>query len=109
MEENMKKLIIAVVAGALAGLLLLPPAASAAQPKFGLKVGLNMDNLTGSDVALYEEFFGPVESKIAFAGGGFVVFELSKGMAIQVEALYTQKGADFDMPVDTTTVTVHWN
>ncbi len=104
----MRKLVVMMAVGALAGLLLLPPDASAAEPKFGLKIGLNLANLTGSDVASYEDFFGPVESKIAFAGGGFVVFELSKGMAIQAEALYTQKGADFDMPVDSTVVTVHW-
>lgn len=105
----MKKLTVMAVVCAVAGLLLLPQVSSAAQPKFGLKVGVNMADLTGGDVASYTEMFGPVKSKVAFCVGGFVVFGLSKGMAVQVEALYTQKGADFDMAVDADTVTVHWN
>lgn len=105
----MKKLITMAVAGAVAGLLLLPPVSSAAQPKFGLKVGVNSANLNGGDVSIFESEFGPMKSKIAFCGGGFVVFGLSKGMAIQVEALYTQKGSKFDLDIDGEIVDLNWN
>ena len=105
----MKKLITMAVVGAMAGLLVLPQVASAAQPKFGLKVGVNSANLSGGDVSVFEDEFGPMKSKIGFCGGGFVVFALSKGMAIQVEALYTQKGSTFDIGVDGETVELNWN
>lgn len=105
----MKKLITMAVVGAMAGLLVLPPVASAAQPKFGLKVGVNSANLNGGDVAMFEDEFGPMKSKIAFCGGGFVVFALSKGMAIQVEALYTQKGSKFDIDIDGEIINLYWN
>jgi hypothetical protein len=104
----MRKWVLMAVAGTLAGLLLFPQVSSAAQPKFGLKVGLNSADLNGGDVSIFEEEFGPMKSKIGFCGGGFVVFGLSKGMAIQVEALYTQKGSTFDIDVDGETVDLNW-
>ena len=108
-SKKVKKLAVMVIAGAVAGFLLFPQVASAAPPTFGLKVGVNLSNLNGSDVATFESEFGPMKSKIGFCGGGYMVFALSKGMAIQVEALYTQKGSRFDMDVDGETVVLHWN
>ncbi len=110
----MKKLTALAVACAVAGLLLLPQVSSAAQPKFGLKVGLNSADITGADLAAFESLFeAPFKPKIGFCGGGFVVFALSKGMAIQVEALYTQKGAKaegmIDLGAGPEPFTVSWN
>jgi len=97
----MKKLVLMAVAGVLAGLLVLPPVSSAAQPKFGLKVGLNSADINGADVGTLESFFGSSwKTKLGFCGGGFVIFPLSKGMAIQAEALYTQKGSEMSGNID---------
>jgi Outer membrane protein beta-barrel domain len=52
----------------------------------GFKVGVNMATLGGSDA-------GDVSSRIGFAFGGFVMFELSPSFAIQPEVLYSMKGA----------------
>ncbi len=97
----MKKLVVMITIGALAGLLLLPPTASAVPPKFGLKAGVNLADINGADVGALESFFGSSwKSKVGFCGGGFVIFPLSKGMAIQAEALYTQKGAKMSGTID---------
>src|SRR5512139_202962 len=56
-SEKVKKLTVMAVVGVVAGLLLLPPVASAAQPKFGLKVGLNSADLNGGDVSIFENEF----------------------------------------------------
>jgi Outer membrane protein beta-barrel domain len=107
---KMKKLGMMAVAGALAGLLFLPMTSSAAEMRGGLKIGLNLADLNGADIATFETEFGaPWKSKLAFCGGGFITFSLSKTMAIQAEALYTMKGARLETTVDTQDVEVSWN
>lgn len=59
--------------------------------KFGVKAGLSVSTLDiGND---YIEF----DSRPAFCGGGFVVFDLPGLWAIQIEGLYVQKGAQVDL------------
>jgi len=97
----MRRLFVMAVACAVAGLLMLPQVSSAAPPKFGLKAGLNSANLSGADVGTLETAFGSSwGSKLGFCGGGFIVFSLSKAMAIQAELLYTQKGAKMSGTID---------
>ena len=106
----MRKWAVMAVAGAVAGLLLLPPVSSAAETRFGLKIGLNLADLHGADLALLESevFDAPFKTKLAFCGGGFITFNLSNTMAIQAEALYTMKGSKLEAVVGTETVTLSW-
>lgn len=59
---------------------------SYAQMQFGAKAGLNISNLSGSDVS-------NTDSKTGFAGGVFFMYQFSNMFAIQPEAYYTMKGA----------------
>jgi len=59
---------------------------SYAQMQFGVKAGLNISNLSGSDA-------GSPDSKTGFAGGVFFMYQFSNMFAIQPEAYYTMKGA----------------
>ena len=56
----------------------------------GMKVGLNLANLHGSDV---EES----DLKTGFCAGGFVAFNITDMFVIQPELLYTQKGDKFEV------------
>jgi len=97
----MRSLAKLAVVGAVAGLLVFPSLSSAAPPKFGLKAGLNVADIHGADVGTLESLFGSSwKAKLGFCGGGFVIFPLSKGMAVQAEALYTQKGAEMSGTID---------
>jgi hypothetical protein len=52
----------------------------------GIKIGLNLANVTGDDVEIYWE------NKMGFCAGGFLTFSLSDIFAIQPEAFFTMKG-----------------
>ena len=73
------------------GLSLVPlsPAATKLQPgfSFGLKVGLNIADFSGADV---DQAW---QTKVGFAAGGFLTYRLSNIFAIQLEILFSQKGA----------------
>jgi opacity protein-like surface antigen len=80
---------------ALAGLglvLACASAASAQEAAVGLKAGLNLAtadfDLDGED--------GDLDRRAGFVGGLFVVWPASATVALQVEALYSQKGATLD-------------
>lgn len=66
-------------------------AALAQERQIGLKAGINVASLVfdGDEVDSYNE------RRIGFAAGGFGVWPLSGPTAIQVEALFSQKGAKF--------------
>lgn len=73
---------------ALCGLFLAAPAQ--AQAIFGLKAGLNTAYFSGDDAAGTDPRLGAV-------GGAFVRFDVTPSVALQLEALYSQEGAeDFD-------------
>ena len=86
----MKKLNLAVAAGALA-LLLVVPRPILADVQFGIKGGGNMANFIGADVQNMD--LGMLSSKIGFCAGAFVAFNLGSVVTIQLEGLYTMKGA----------------
>jgi hypothetical protein len=56
------------------------------QMQIGLKAGLNISNLSGSDA-------GSPDSRTGFAGGAYFMYQFSPMFAIQPEAYYTMKGA----------------
>jgi hypothetical protein len=58
-----------------------------AQMQAGLKAGLNISNLNGSDVS-------NTDSKTGFTGGAFFMYQFSPMFAVQPEAYYTMKGAE---------------
>jgi opacity protein-like surface antigen len=64
--------------------LFAPPLASA-QIKLGVKGGLNIADIGGSDA-------GTTETKTGFVAGGFAEFMIGNMFAIQPEVLYSQKG-----------------
>jgi len=59
----------------------------------GIKVGLNMANVTGddADIAGMDK-----KSLLGFAVGGFLTYNLMEIVAIQPEVLYTMKGAKYE-------------
>jgi len=66
---------------------------SLAQMQLGLKAGLNIANIGGSDV---DELVGQsLDSKTTFAGGIFFMYQFSDMFAIQPEAYYSMKGATY--------------
>lgn len=93
----MKRLIAIIVTGALALMLLLPSSSLAQEIRGGLKLGLNMANIHGTDVANFEneteESWG---SKIGFCVGGYISFKIGEMFAIQPEVFYTMKGAKIE-------------
>jgi hypothetical protein len=93
----MKKLSIFIVTGTLVLMLLLPSSSLAQEIRGGLKLGLNMANIHGTDVANFENETGESwGSKIAFCFGGYVTFKIGEMFAIQPEAFYTMKGAKLE-------------
>lgn len=59
---------------------------TSAQIQFGLKAGVNISNLNGSDA-------GDLDSRTGFLGGGFVTFDFGGMFSLQPEAFYSMKGA----------------
>jgi hypothetical protein len=56
----------------------------------GIKVGLNLTNVTGSDVP------DNVKMKIGLAAGGYITYAFNDLFAIQPEVLYAMKGYKYD-------------
>jgi hypothetical protein len=66
---------------------------SYAQMQVGVKAGLNIANIGGSDA---DQLVGQsLDSKTAFAGGVFFMYQFSDMFAIQPEAYYSMKGATY--------------
>ena len=55
----------------------------------GVKGGLNIATLTGDDVE-------DAKSKIGFAFGGFLTYEVNEMFSLQPELLFTMKGSKYD-------------
>jgi len=68
-------------------------AARAQEPVFGVKAGINYANLKFEDNDLADVNF---DQRIGFAGGIFMVWPGNSQTALQVEALYSQKGTSLD-------------
>ena len=70
---------------------------SLAQMQLGLKAGLNIANVGGSDAdnLVDEDFDISLDSKTGFEGGLFFMYQFSKMFAIQPEAYYSMKGATY--------------
>jgi hypothetical protein len=81
-----RSIVIASVVAAL-----LPGAAGAVGIEKGVKAGINLASLRG-------EFADIADPKVrtGFVGGAFVAFGFAPDLAVQVEALYSQKGAKFE-------------
>jgi hypothetical protein len=72
---------------------LFAPSASAQGVKFGVKGGVNLANIGGSDIAEFESDLGiSTESKAGLVAGAFAEFMIGNMFAIQPEVLYSQKG-----------------
>lgn len=58
----------------------------------GVKVGLNLANIGGSDAK--DNFMGESPSnKMGFAAGAYILYPMNESITMRVEALYSQKGA----------------
>jgi hypothetical protein len=70
---------------------LMPCAAGAMGIEKGVKAGVNLASFRG-------EFADLADAKIrtGFVGGAFVAFGFAPDLAVQVEALFSQKGAKFE-------------
>jgi hypothetical protein len=84
----MKKLLLSTVATALVAVA-AAPAAHAQSVRFGLKAGANLSNLSG-DVVQQDQY----KNRFGFQGGAMLNLGLIDDdfLAIQLEALYSQKG-----------------
>jgi hypothetical protein len=70
--------------------LLVPAVVLAQGISFGLKGGMNMSNLSGSDIS-------NSSSRIGLVAGGFATLNLMF-VKVQPEILYSQKGAKYETP-----------
>ena len=94
--EKMKKWKMIAVVGAVIGMWFLPSTLSAAELKGGLKLGLSLTDIHGSDVRDFPYYDDPDTSwflRFGFCGGGFISVGLSRTLAIQAEALLSTKGS----------------
>jgi hypothetical protein len=84
----MKKLLLSTTAAALVAVA-AAPAAHAQSVRFGLKAGANLSNLSG-DVVQQDQY----KNRFGFQGGAMLNLGLIDDdfLAIQLEALYSQKG-----------------
>lgn len=96
----MRRFLLIISVTALFCLGLIPVTTDGADMKIGVKAGLNISNVRGADVDAEELFDTSTDSKIGFVGGLYAVFNLSTNFAIQVEALYSMKGAKASVPDD---------
>lgn len=92
----MKKVAVSLMAVGAAFMLLAPQDASAGLVGKGVKVGLNISNVTGDDA----DFSGAdKKSRVNLAIGGFVTFGLGDTFAIQPELMYVGGGAKYEAQV----------
>jgi hypothetical protein len=86
-EIDMKRIIFALLAIALAATFLFPVAVFGTRlPKIGMKAGLN--------IADYEGGWRDTDSKMGFCGGAFVTCSINEMFAVQTEFLFSMKGAN---------------
>jgi len=86
-----------VVAAALFVASLAVPQASAQGIKLGVKGGVNIGDIGGSDVDLLETDLGASKkTKVGLVAGAFAEFMIGDMFGIQPEVLYSQKGAKFE-------------
>lgn len=71
---------------------------TSAQTHYGLKAGLNISNLNGSDA-------GNVDSRTGFLGGAFFAYDFNNMFSIQPEAFYSMKGAKQTESINGQTIT----
>lgn len=79
---------------ALALALALPAASGAVGVEMGVKAGLNLANFRGEFAGL-----AGTGTKMGFLGGPFVAFSFAPDLALQVEALFSMKGAKISSEV----------
>ncbi|MGB3541616.1 porin family protein [Rubrivirga sp.] len=91
----------------LAAVLSLAAAPASAQPQFVVKGGLATATFSGDDVDFLFEDELVDQPRLGFTAGAGVLVPLSPSLGVQVEALYTQKGAvfedEFGLPYQETT------
>jgi hypothetical protein len=81
----------------LTALLLLPASASAqATTSFGVQGGLNVANVDFKPAADEGEFNPDFKSRNRAVFGAFVAWDFNPNFGMQIDALYSQKGAKFD-------------
>lgn len=88
----MKKLILSL--GLLAG---VASAAQAQEARFGVKAGVNLANVTGSDI-------GSKKNLVGLAAGVMADFSFSDLISLHPEVLYSQKGVKFESGSNTAQV-----
>jgi hypothetical protein len=69
----------------------------------GIKFGLNLASLSGDESGM------TLKSKMGFAAGGFVAFNLSSEFDLQAEILFSQKGATYDFNEQDVVASYHFN
>jgi hypothetical protein len=77
-----------IVAALFAAALLIPATAGAMGIEKGLKAGVNLSGFRGEFADLVR-----TQNKFGFVGGAFVAFGMAPDLAIQVEGLFSMKGA----------------
>ena len=96
----MKKLLI------LFSILFLFSVMTFAQMQVGIKAGLNIANLGGSDA---DNLVGQsLDSKTGFSGGVFFTYQFNNMFAIQPEAYYSMKGATYSISGANLTVSLDY-
>ena len=83
MQRTMFPIAVLLIVGALTA------GSSTAGPIVGAKIGLNIANWHGDDVAANDQRFG-------FSGGAYAILSISEDLAFQAELLYTMKGTSKD-------------
>jgi hypothetical protein len=105
----MKRFIAIIITGIFALMFLLPNPSSAAEIKWGLKIGAVSAKLYGDVVEELEALLGEEsKSRIGFSVGGFITFNIAKVFAIQFEILYTMKGIKYEGEIIGTTIKAWW-
>lgn len=106
----MKKIVKAMLVGAVAIMLLLPSLSSAKGVTAGFKIGVNYADVFGDDVPDMEALLGAdFKSKFGLCAGGFIQIKLGKVLVIQPEFLYTMKGSRMKEEILGETVKIRFN
>ncbi|MCH7732529.1 MAG: PorT family protein [Candidatus Marinimicrobia bacterium] len=88
----MKKLTVVLLAVLMTAFLATNVSAQGITGK-GVKVGLNLANVAGDDVE-------DANSKIGFAVGGYLTYEINEKLSIQPEVMFSQKGYKIEEKLD---------
>lgn len=87
-DNTMRKLLVITTIMSLV-MLFIGPNKTQAQPKFGIRAGLNMANFAGNDA-------DNTDYRMGLIAGGYLRIPFSENVSLQPEILYSQRGAKTD-------------